>query len=163
MEKYNLDIDLKREESKEHLKVIQYPLKFEEQEHIIFFRFEGKTAFYHIDKDGLETSTSIDFFNNTRKREQFFKFVFINLEVVKGGKKQELKKKLMEMLTKLQQNDITHTIKNELRNREQGKQGKQKQQQEKQQNTIHCAGGIYQKLVIEPLGDYRYLYNFKVS
>jgi hypothetical protein len=65
----------------------------------------------------------------------------------------------------LHDREIITTIKSAYkRNREQGKQGKQKQQQEKQQiRKIHGAGGIYQNLVVEPIGNYRYLFNYKGS
>jgi len=70
---------------------------------------------------------------------------------VDGADEKFILAQLTEISSKIEENELLQ------RNKKQ----RQQEQQGKQNNVIKGHGGVFGDLVIEPLGDYRYLYNYK--
>ena len=135
-----------------------FPLKIGREKCQMKIRLEGDKFFYCIIKDnieGLETKVSIDFYQDEEKRRKFCKNVINTLGGENKKRKEKIKKSLEEILLEIQKKNI-FKIELEPGNGETWKQRKLR----KRDYFIHGAGGVYDHLVIEPLGDYRYIYNY---
>ena len=113
--------------------------------------------------EGLETKTTPDFLNDNRKRNDFFKDVTLEIGADNRSEKKELKRVLVDVLKQIQQQKFLHTRQQKSEgNGKRGQRGQRGQRHESnRRNIIHGAGGLYDDLVIEPLGNYCYLYNYK--
>jgi len=145
---------------------LDFPL---DKKYKIRFRREGNRFIYCLvdenNRETLQTETSLNFYRNERKRHEFYKNIkkaYIKATGEESKKRMEqIDHLLEEILLKIQKNSALTTAykvgKQSTWETRETKETKGKQQE----YSIHGSGGIYQDLVIEPIGGYRYVYNYK--